>query len=149
MAGRILIVSHSSEYLRLSYSMRQVRRWEPIRLIQVKSGDRLQDLIARNMIDCEIKTERSNKANMQIKEIDSYSKHGCCIRPAPGQRLAMIEYWSDVEHGFNGAYGRAGLLEKLKTAKELATAREIAAKLPGYSERLAIPDLVFCFTPQD
>jgi hypothetical protein len=95
------------------------------------------------MIDYGIKIKRGNKTNMKIKEIDSYSKHGCCIRPAPGQKLGMIEYWSDVAHGFNGAYGSGGLFEKLEAAKE------VAAKLPGYTEKLAIPDLVFCFTPQD
>jgi hypothetical protein len=96
------------------------------------------------MIDYGIKTKRSSKANMQIKEIDSYSKHGCCIRPAPGQKLGMIEYYHDVtNHEFNGAYGSGGLFEKLEAAKE------VAAKLPGYTEKLAIPDLVFCFTPQD
>jgi hypothetical protein len=96
------------------------------------------------MIDYGIKTKRSSKTSMKIKEIDSYSKHGCCIRPAPGQKLGMIEYYHDVtNHGFNGAYGSGGLFEKLEAAKE------VAAKLPGYSERLAIPDLVFCFTRQD
>ena len=76
---------------------------------------------------------------MQIQHIDKYDRHGCNIRPH-GRKLGMIEYWGEItNHEFNSAGRSGGLYEKLDEA------RAIASSLPGYEEKLAIPDLVFIY----
>ena len=77
---------------------------------------------------------------MEIQKIQKYDRHGCNFAPKPRHRLGLIEYSSEVtNHEFNGAYGLSGLYEKLEQA------REIAKSKPGYTEVLAIPDIVFFF----
>ena len=75
---------------------------------------------------------------MQAKQIESYTRHGCNIKPCLGKKLMLIEYYEDVtNHEFMGAYKNGGLYDKLDEAKAIAN------QFPGYEEKLAIPDLVF------
>jgi hypothetical protein len=85
-----------------------------------------------------VKNNRRRDKIMELKQIDSYTRHGCNIVPEKGESLWCIEYFEDVtNHEFNGAYGSGGIFEKLERA------REKVKDFDGYKEYLAIPDLVF------
>jgi hypothetical protein len=82
---------------------------------------------------------------MEIQNIDSYTEHGCNIRPYAGYKLAVIDYYDDVtNHEFNSAHSNGGIYEKLDEAKQLA-----ANTYGEVIKKLEIPDFVFMYKDRE